>query len=98
MAERIVNEGLSVRQTENIVTRMLKSQEEPLKEENTGDEIQVNYIEEAERKLTSALGRKVNIKDKGKKGKIELCYYGSDDREEIIKCLMSLSKSSGGDI
>jgi ParB family chromosome partitioning protein len=42
--------------------------------------------------LGQALGRKVNIVDGRKRGRIELEYYGADDREALLQALMTLKK------
>ncbi len=97
LSERIIKDGLSVRQAEAVASKMLK---EPKSPENTskGSEIKVDYMAEIEKRLTAALGRKVGIKDSKGTGKIELSFYGSDDREILIDRLLSLGKDSGGEI
>jgi len=42
--------------------------------------------------LGEVLGRRVHIVDGRKKGRIELEYYGSDDREALLQALLSLKK------
>ena len=92
MAETVVEKHLSVRQTETLVTRLLKelaAEEKAPKTENT---ILVNYIREVERDLENALGRKVKLVDSRKKGRIELEFYGPDDREALINNLLLFGK------
>lgn len=95
LAGLICSEGLSVRQTEKLAARTAKLLEMPEDEKTTVNSggITVDYIEECEKQLTFALGRKVAIKDSSRKGKIELEFYGSNDREALIQTLMTFSKT-----
>ena len=93
-AKTVIERNLSVRQAETLASRVLKSMKEQASEEPRG--ITVNYFEEIEKNLTSALGRKVRISDNRKKGKIELEYYGGDDREALISALKALGRLRGG--
>lgn len=97
LSERIIKDGLSVRQAESLAGKMSKG-EEVQEEKKESSEIKVDYIAEVEKRLTAALGRKIAIKDSRGKGKIELSFYGSDDRETLIDQLLSLGKNSGGEI
>ena len=91
VAQEIMNKHLSVRQTEALVSRLLKTKETPEKEVDTA-EIVVDYVKEVERELENILGRKVKLVDNRKKGKIEIEFYGADDREKLIKNLMLIGK------
>jgi len=87
-AERIAKESLSVRQTEQMVKRLMrppssKGEEHPANK--------INYLESIEQDLTAKCGRRVRIVDGRDKGKIELEYYGSDDFERLIGALSSLA-------
>lgn len=97
-ATQVYEENLSVRQTEKLASKIAEKIENPQKyTENPPDiSIKVNYLAETERQLTSALGRRVSIKDSTKKGKIELVYYGNEDRETLIESLLTLGGIKGG--
>jgi len=97
-ATQVYEENLSVRQTEKLASKIAEKMENPQKyTENPPDiSIKVNYLAETERQLTSALGRRVSIKDSTKKGKIELVYYGNEDRETLIESLLTLGGIKGG--
>lgn len=84
----VLNQSLSVRQTELLVKKLQESA--PAKKQPTG--VKVNYLEEVARKLTSRLGRKVTLVNGRKKGRIELEYYGNDDLEQLISQLEQLMK------
>lgn len=95
-AEKIVAEELSVRQTEKLAAKLASGLEKAVSEEKAAPS-QIDYAAEAEKRLSGALGRKVHIRDNRKKGKIELEYYGADDREELIKALLGLGTVREGD-
>ena len=84
-AAAVVDGGLSVRQTEALVKR-LTAQEKPKPQPPTG----VDYTAEAQRDLSSRLGRGVKIVNGRKKGRIELEYYGLDDLNELLEALALL--------
>lgn len=94
-AKKVIEEGLSVRQTEKIANRLADEErrtrviKETKPEED--DPLNVDYVADIERQLGAALGRKVYIRDKRKKGKIELEYYGAEDREALISALISFA-------
>ncbi len=88
-ALQVLNQALSVRQTELLVKK-LQQTSAPVKKKQTG--VAVNYLEEVARKLTSRLGRKVTLVNGRKKGRIELEYYGNDDLEQLIDQLEQLMK------
>ena len=90
IAEVIVSRALSVRQTETLVKKLC-SPSAPKKEEESGS-IVVDYVKEVERSLENALGRKIKLVDSPKRGRIELEFYGADDREELINKLMLIGK------
>lgn len=90
-ANTIVAQGLSVRQTEKLCAKLTKEQKLPEPEDTS--KIIVDYAQETEKDLQQALGRKVKIVEGRKKGKIELEYYDSDDREALIQSLIRLGKA-----
>ena len=89
-AETVIARGLSVRQTEALAARLAKAQSAPKKEEEPPT-VSVDYVREVERELENALGRKVKLVDGRKKGKIEIEFYGSEDREKLIENLRLFS-------
>ena len=84
-ANAIVTGGLSVRQTEALVKR-LSAEKKPEKKAPEG----VDYTAEAQKDLSSRLGRGVKIVSGKKKGKIELEYYGLDDLNDLHDALALL--------
>lgn len=86
-AETIINERLSVRQTEALCARLSRSAEPRQKKNTPGRVDSIDYVKEVERELENALGRKVTLIDGKRKGHIELEFYGSEDREKLIENL-----------
>ena len=88
-AKKVVDNQLSVRQTEALVKVMNKPAVEPETPTKCKDDIQI-YLDELQKDLSGLLGRKVKIAHKGKKGKIELEYYSDDDLESLLAALKSM--------
>ena len=96
IATKVVSESLSVRQTENLASKTAAAVAKSEKPQEDKTTIKINYLADTERQLEVALGRKVIIKDNIKKGTIELEYYGSDDRENLIDALLKYGSFKGG--
>jgi len=85
VADKIIKEDLSVRQTESYIKTLntVKKVKKLTKEEQ---EI-IRYIKNLEETLSSELGTKIKIVNKKNKGKIEIPYSSSEDFERIIKII-----------
>lgn len=92
-AKAVIDGGLSVRKTEQLVSKTLKKLAEQPEEKTGTDVLMVDYIAETENMLSQALSRKVGIEQKRKGGRIILEYYDSDDREALISNLDRMGKS-----
>lgn len=92
-AQSVIDEGLSVRQTEALVKR-LTSEKKQKKQTNISN--QVDYAAEAQKSLALRLGRGVKIVNGRKKGKIELEYYGVDDLNDLLEALALLKIKQTG--
>ena len=84
-ALEITQKQLSVRQTEELIARLLnpKSAEPAEKPVRRVDP----NVREAQRKMEQALGVKVEIRDRNNKGKIILKYGSLDDFDRILEAL-----------
>ena len=90
LANKIVQEVLSVRDVEKLV-KMMNSPEKKKKEEK-GPDIQLIY-RQLEEKLKSIMGTKVTINRKDRnKGRIEIEYYSQEELERIIELMESMRK------
>ena len=85
-ANEVVEKGLSVRQTEQLAAKLTK----PPKQPKIDNSISVDYCAEVANRLSQSLGRKVKLVDGKKIGRIEIEFYGADDREALIEALESL--------
>src|SRR5882724_8077286 len=82
----IIEKQLSVRQTEDLVARLLNPQVAEQKQEKSVVPIDPN-VREAQRSLESSLGIKVEIHDRKGKGKIILKYGSLEDFDRIVEAL-----------
>jgi ParB family chromosome partitioning protein len=85
-AREVMEKKLSVRQTEELVGKLLNPQAEEQKPEKTAKVLDPN-VREAQRSLEMALGVKVEIQDRKGKGKIVLKYGSLEDFDRIVEAL-----------
>lgn len=85
-AREVVEKKLSVRQTEELVSRLLNPQPDDPKQEKPVRVLDPN-VREAQRSLEMALGVKVEIQDRKGKGKIVLKYGSLEDFDRIVEAL-----------
>lgn len=91
-AKQVIQNQLSVRQTESLVKALQKKQTSRPKPQAPDLSL---YLADLEKGLSSRLGRKVKIAHKGSKGKIELEYYNDQDLETLLSLLQSLNGEGG---
>ncbi len=89
LANEVLKKSYSVRKTEQLCSKITKSKKEPEKSEN---KLSVDYAAEASNELTKLLGRKVKLTEGSRSGRIEIEFYGSDDREALIELLKAGAK------
>ena len=85
-AREIIEKQLSVRQTEELVGKLLNPQAVEQKQEKPVRQVDPN-VREAQRSLESSLGVKVEILDRKGKGKIILKYGSLEDFDRIVEAL-----------
>ena len=93
LAQRVVDEGLSVRQTEAAVKRMNRDVEEPPAQKEDPNRI---YRDAAAKHLSDRFGRKVSITHGARKGKIELEYYDDNDLDLLLTLLEQIKSNPEG--
>jgi ParB family chromosome partitioning protein len=84
VALKIIDENLTVRETEKLVSSLLKSKEKKEKLKEPKKDSNLIFLEET---LKETLGTKVNIVRGKKKGKIEIEYYTDEDLDRIVSLL-----------
>lgn len=82
ISQRIIEEDLSVRQVEKLV----KTRTRPRKRSPIVTDPDLRFVEE---KLQRSLGTKVRIRRSGKRGKIEIEFYSTDELENLLRRLMN---------
>ena len=98
LAQKVVAEELSVRQTEALAKRLAAGEKEPPAPKSAaGPDLSI-YIKEAEKSLASRFGRKVHIVNGRKKGKIELEYYNPEDLNALLELLEQLPGKGGSSL
>lgn len=96
-AAMVVLQALSVRETERLAKKMGK--QPPVESDPVGGKkpsLDVDYTAEAQKDLSSRLGRGVKIVTGRKKGRIELEYYGVDDLNDLLDALALIQVKKAG--
>lgn len=86
-ANEIIKKNYSVRKAEQLAARIAR---EPRQAPEESGEISVDYAAEISNELSKKLGRKVKLIDGKRNGKIEIEFYGADDREALIEKILKL--------
>ena len=86
LAEKIIKENLSVRETEAIVKSVLTIKDEQKKKQKKKSQVNnlTPDLQDIEDRLKSYFGTKVRLTNNGNRGKIEIEYYSEDDLIRII--------------
>jgi ParB family chromosome partitioning protein len=85
LAETTIKEGLSVRQLEK-----LAKEEKVAPKPKSRPRVKNADVKRVEEDLKLALGTKVNLNQKGKKGIIEIEYYSKEELERLIELLKNI--------
>ena len=92
-ANEVVKKGLSVRKTELLAARRVR---EAAQEKRSGSPDGVDYAADVSEQLSSLLGRRVRLVEGRSAGRIELSFYGADDREALIADLEKYGRRKAG--
>ena len=92
-ADEVLKKSLSVRRTEQLAARQLKEKTAP---ETAKGPDGVDYAADVSDTLTSLLGRRVRLVEGRTAGRIELSFYGADDREALIADLKTVGRRKAG--
>ena len=85
LINRIIEDGLSVRQTEKLAKDLASAGKTEKKEKRPNEtDFQIERIRKS---IEERLGTKVTINHKPKKGKIEIEYYGNNDLDRLLDLL-----------
>ena len=80
----VLSKGLSVRQTETLIKRLKAQKKESKNRQKTSEAV---YFSDLADDLSRQFGTRIQIRRKGKKGKIEIDFYSNDDLDRLIGLL-----------
>lgn len=80
----VIRKDLSVRQTEALVKRMAKSAQAIDAKKTTSEQRHLDHVAQ---NLSRTFGTKVQIKKRGKKGKLEIEFYSNEDLDRLLGLL-----------
>ncbi len=83
----VIRKGLSVRQTEALIKRMAKSAQVIDAKKTTTEQRHLNHVAE---NLSRTFGTKVQIKKRGKKGRLEIEFYSNEDLDRLLEMLNAI--------
>lgn len=83
IAQKIIDEKLSVRETEALIRGLAKEKKKDTRIMNKNN----IYYKDVSDRLQNFFGTKVNIYDKNNKGKIEIEYYSPEDLQRILEII-----------
>ncbi|RJQ87119.1 MAG: ParB/RepB/Spo0J family partition protein [Desulfobacteraceae bacterium] len=83
----IIRKGLSVRQTEELVKRLRNASEIVERKKNDSEERHLAGVAD---QLSRRFGTKVDIKRRGKKGKLEIEFYSTEDLNRLLELLNAI--------
>lgn len=86
-AQEVVKKNLSVRKTERIAAKLCRPEPEKAPQDSS---VHVDYAAELSEELSRQLGRRVHLVENRAGGRIELDFYGAEDREKLIEQLRNL--------
>lgn len=89
LANKIFDEGLTVRETESMIKKILNSEESSIKNKKEKKLKNQTVYDDAEKNLKNYLNTKVIINRKNdKKGKIEIEYYSEDELDRLMSLII----------
>ena len=94
IAQKIMDEKLSVREVEKLIRTLLNKEKRTMGRHFDAPNPALNYIyQDMEEKMKAILGTKVTVNRKtDKRGKIEIEYYSNEEFDRIYELLSSISQ------
>jgi ParB family chromosome partitioning protein len=80
----VVSKGLSVRQTESLVKQLIKKAKPSKKRSSESED---RYLSSLADELSRRFGTRVQIKRRGKRGTVEIEFYGNQDLDRLLEVL-----------
>jgi ParB family chromosome partitioning protein len=85
--ERVIKEGLNVRQTEGLVAKIQERATGPAKSATITPLTRDAHVANLENRIREKLGTKVNLRYAQGKGGLEISFYSDDELERILQIL-----------
>jgi len=86
-AERIIKDGLNVRQTEGLVTKLQARGTGSGKSGTITPLTQDAHVANLENRIRERLGTKVHLRYSQGKGALEISFFSDDDLERVLQIL-----------
>lgn len=86
--DAIIEKGLSVRATESLAKKIKAATMSDPKDLQAAQGLPVTYCQTVKKTLGDYLGAKINIIQKGSKGKLEIDYLSADDLERLLALII----------
>ena len=90
-ANEVIRKSLSVRRTEQMASKLAKEEKNDTKTDSS-EPLRIDYAAEVSDELTRILGHKTRLLENRRSGKIEIEFFGPDERESLIETLRKLAK------
>ena len=87
IAERVIKESLSVRQTEELIADLLKDSSNSGKRKSQASPNREVHVTSLENRLKEKLGTKVSLTYRDGKGSLTIKYFSDEDLERILNIL-----------
>jgi ParB family chromosome partitioning protein len=85
--DRVIKEGLNVRQTEGLVAKLQARAEGPAKPGTITPLTKDAHVADLENRIREKLGTKVNLRYSQGKGGLEISFFSDDELERILQIL-----------
>ena len=87
VAEQVIKEGFSVRETEKLIVSLQEGSSRKSNKKGGKSNAREVHVTSLENRLKEALGTKVSLTYRDGKGALNIRYYSDDDLERIMKLL-----------
>jgi len=88
VAHKVIEKEMNVREVEALIKSFSDKKSERASKHTA--ETEVDYVLDAQKRLSDALGRRVKIKPEKDGGHIEIDYYNEDDFDALFTCLEAI--------
>jgi ParB family chromosome partitioning protein len=86
-AERVIKEGLNVRQTEGLIAKLQERATGPAKPATVTPLTKDAHVADLENRIREKLGTKVQLRYSQGKGNLEISFFNDDELERILQIL-----------